>query len=253
MEYEVSFGRLGNVKCPVPGTAFRLAVLGDFSGRANAGVLETGAALAARKPHKVDVDNLDTLLERLSVTVSVPIDEDRNVVSATIRSLDDFHPDQLVENLPVFEELLRLRRDLQSRAGFDRAAKEILSWSGAAALPPVAERQARGCVVATDRKLSTASDQAPARYPGRRGRTDPVSRRPLRSARATRQDALLARVDAALVDAMRRVLHTDFQSAEALWRGMEFLVRRVETDARRRSSCITSPPRAGCDLARPMR
>jgi type VI secretion system ImpB/VipA family protein len=236
MEYEVSFGRLGNVKCPVPGTAFRLAVLGDFSGRANAGVLETGAALAARKPHKVDVDNLDTLLERLSVTVSVPIDEDRNVVSATIRSLDDFHPDQLVENLPVVEELLRLRRDLQSRAGFDRAAKEILSWSGAAALPPVAERQARGCVVATDRKLSDFA-RLTGRKPAAQADADELIRRLVGPfvlpERDSRQDALLARVDAALADAMRRVLHhPDFQSAEALWRGMEFLVRRVETDAK---------------------
>ena len=44
---------------------------------------------------------------------------------------------------------------------------------------------------------------------------------------------MVARVDAALSDAMRRVLHhPDFQTAEALWRGLEFLVRRVETSTR---------------------
>ena len=32
---------------------------------------------------------------------------------------------------------------------------------------------------------------------------------------------------------MRRVLHhPDFQAAEAIWRGVEFLVRRIETGAR---------------------
>ncbi len=37
----------------------------------------------------------------------------------------------------------------------------------------------------------------------------------------------------ALSDAMRRVLHhPDFQAVEALWRGVELLVRRIETDAR---------------------
>lgn len=52
-------------------------------------------------------------------------------------------------------------------------------------------------------------------------------------ARDPKQDALIAQVDTALSDAMRRVLHhPDFQTAEALWRGVEFLVRTIETDAR---------------------
>src|SRR5580704_12584424 len=62
MQYEVSFGRLDRKpRAVTPGTKFRLALLGDFSGRANAGTLEIGAALARRKPIKVDVDSLDTV------------------------------------------------------------------------------------------------------------------------------------------------------------------------------------------------
>src|ERR1700733_14902363 len=109
MQYEVNFGRVGKATRVVPGPAFRLAVLGDFSGRANAGLLETGSELAARKPRKVDVDNLDTLIERLGLSVSVPVNEDGDVIPVPIRSMDDFHPDQLVENIPVLEELLGLR------------------------------------------------------------------------------------------------------------------------------------------------
>src|ERR1700722_18299267 len=136
MQYEVNFGTIGKRSATPPGQMFRLAVLGDFSGRASSGILETGTALAARKAHKVDVDNLDALIERLSVTISVPVTEDGGNVSTPIGSMDDFHPDQLVENLPVFQELLQLRRGLQSRAGFERAAKEVLSWAGETALPP---------------------------------------------------------------------------------------------------------------------
>ncbi|MGH7043243.1 MAG: type VI secretion system contractile sheath domain-containing protein, partial [Acetobacteraceae bacterium] len=52
-------------------------------------------------------------------------------------------------------------------------------------------------------------------------------------ARDPRQDALIAQVDEALSATMRRVLHhPDFQTAEAIWRGVEFLVRRIETGAR---------------------
>ena len=41
MNYEVNFGTLAKTSPAKPGPAFRVAVLGDFSGRANAGVLET--------------------------------------------------------------------------------------------------------------------------------------------------------------------------------------------------------------------
>jgi type VI secretion system protein ImpC len=45
-----------------------------------------------------------------------------------------------------------------------------------------------------------------------------------------RRDALLADVDAAVADGMRAVLHHPrFQALESLWRGVDFLVRRLET------------------------
>jgi type VI secretion system protein ImpC len=235
MQYDVSFGRIGNAKRAAPGPAFRLAVLGDFSGRANAGILETGAKLAARKPLKVDVDNLDALIERLKITVSVPVDEDGNVITAPIKSMDDFHPDQLVENLPVFEELLQLRRNLGSKAGFDRAAKQVLSWSGEEMLP-LPPRKGRGNAMATDRKLSDFA-RLSGRKPAEEADAEELIKRLvgpyIQPERDSRQDALIARVDLALSDAMRRVLHhPDFQNTEALWRGLEFLVRRIETDAK---------------------
>jgi type VI secretion system protein ImpC len=236
VSYDVSFGQIGKFDRAAPGPAFRLAVMGDFSGRASAGVLETGAKLAARKPLKVDVDDLDNLIERLAITVSIPVDEDGHVLSAPIRCMDDFHPDQLVEAVPVFESLLQLRRDLQSRTGFDRAAKEVLSWSDEIPLPPVPSRRARGSVVATDRKLSDFA-RLTGRGQGVEAEADDLIRRLVGPyivpARDSRQDALIARVDAALSGAMRRVLHhPDFQAAEALWRGLDLLVRRLETGAR---------------------
>jgi type VI secretion system protein ImpC len=232
MQYEVNFGTIGKRSATPPGQMFRLAVLGDFSGRASSGILETGTALAARKAHKVDVDNLDALIERLSVTISVPVTEDGGNVSTPIGSMDDFHPDQLVENLPVFQELLQLRRGLQSRAGFERAAKEVLSWAGETALPP-ATRTAPGTAIATDRKLSDF-----ARLTGRPPTAEVAPKELIRRLvgpfivpeRDSRQDALIARVDTALSESMRRVIHhPNFQTVEALWRGLEFLVRRLET------------------------
>src|SRR5207247_3958051 len=50
-------------------------------------------------------------------------------------------------------------------------------------------------------------------------------------AKDPRQDQLVATVDSALAATMRSVLHhPDFQSFEALWRSVDLLVRRLETD-----------------------
>src|SRR5207237_5718770 len=51
------------------------------------------------------------------------------------------------------------------------------------------------------------------------------------AAKDPRQDQLVATVDSALAATMRTVLHhPDFQSFEALWRSVDLLVRRLETD-----------------------
>jgi type VI secretion system protein ImpC len=239
MQYEVNFGTLSGKPCAAaPGTKFRLALLGDFSGRANAGQAETGEALARRKPIKVDVDTLDDILAKMKLSLTLSLDGDEAVVSVPIASMDDFHPDQIVDNVELFSSLRDLRRNLGTKAGFDRAAKEVLSWSGETALPPL-PRKAAGSSVATDRKLSDF-----ARLTGRPSAADAAEQsvealmrrlvgplvQPEKDARA---DQLIARVDEALSLSMRRILHhPDFQAAEAMWRGVEFLARRIETGAR---------------------
>ena len=236
MDYQVNFGRLGAVaKTAAPGKKFRLALLGDFSGRANAGKLETGAALATRKPIRVDVDNLDDVLARMKIELALPLTEE-GAVMVPIGAMDDFHPDQLVANVSLFEELRGLRRNLNNRAGFEKAAKQVMGWSGAEHLAPP-KRRARGASVAAARLSDFARlIGAPAAPRPEEAEADALIARLvgpfIKPAKDPRQDALVAQVDEALSAAMRRVLHhPDFQTAEALWRGMELLVRRIETGA----------------------
>ncbi len=239
MPYAVSFGRIDAKKRPAASAGkFRLALLGDFSGRANAGTVETGEALARRKPIKVDVDNLDDVLGRMQISLHLTLAGDGSAVAVPIGDMDAFHPDQLAENVELFESLLDLRRNLASRAGFDRAAKEVLSWGGEAPLPPP-PRLARGAAVATDRRLSDFARLVgrPATRDSAERSVDEMMRRMVgpfvQPGRDARQEQLTARVDEALSATMRRVLHhPDFQAAEAIWRGVELLVRRIETGAR---------------------
>jgi type VI secretion system protein ImpC len=239
MDYQVSFGTLGKPpRAAAAQTKFRLAVLGDFSGRANAGTVATGAALGAARPVKVDVDNLDDVIARFKLKLNLDLAGDGQIVAVSIGGMDDFHPDQLAENLEFFGELTSLRKNLGSKAGFDRAAKQVLSWGGEAPLPPQ-PRQARGATIAKDCKLSDfarLTGRKPAAEAAAYAADDLVRRLVgpfVQPSRDSRQDQLIARVDEALSAAMRRVLHhPDFQAMEAVWRGVEFLVRRIETGAK---------------------
>src|SRR6185503_19776140 len=94
--------------------SFRIAVLGDFSALSNSGKLDTGASLAARKPLKVDCDNLDATLKRFGVKLRLPIGTDGGVVELAVNSIDDLHPDQLYNSLPIFSELSGLRQRLKT-------------------------------------------------------------------------------------------------------------------------------------------
>lgn len=244
MRFECNFGTLN----PNPGTTkgngqrFRIALIGDFSGRAMRGELVTGDDLAATKPLRVDVDNLDDLIERMGIKVRLPIDGDQGdgnqgMVEIEIESIDDFHPDELYDKLEIFEELASLRGRLNNDRTFAAAAKEVRSW--AEDLKPTKRRKkrpSRGTTVPVGGRLSdfarltghaVVADTATPDVedlikrivgPFIASETDPD------------RDRLIAAVDRSLSAAMRAVLHQgDFQSMESIWRGVDLLVRSLET------------------------
>jgi len=237
----VSFGTLTKKPRPAgPVAKFRLAVLGDLTGRANAGTLETGAALAKRKPIKVDVDNLETVMQRLKLSLSLPVGPAGDVAEIEIADMDAFHPDQLFDALEVFGSLNDLRKRLASRASFERAAKEVRAWGAPeVTVPPPPRPKPRGGAIPTDRKLGDFARLVGT--PTARGSSESAVEDLVRGlvapfilpSKDPKQDQLVAQVDAAMSAAMREVLHhPDFQSLESTWRSIELLVRRLETGAK---------------------
>src|SRR5947207_2854724 len=84
-----------------PETPFRIAVLGDFSGGENRGVLD--ALLPGRKPVLVDRDNFDNVIARLAPELHLPLGGPGGPrIPVRFRELDDFHPDRLYEHLKIF-------------------------------------------------------------------------------------------------------------------------------------------------------
>ena len=239
MAYEVNFGtmRVGASKPAAKKSgSFRIAVLGDFSARANSGRLDTGASLAGRKPLKVDCDNLDATLKRCGVKLRLPMDAAGGVVELAVNSMDDLHPDQLYSNLPIFSELSGLRQRLKTTSTFAKAAKEVQAWSGVKVSQPPRPR-ARGAAIPADGKLSDFArlvgvPTSPAKPTVSIAEMLKQAVGPwVVPAKDPRQDQLVATVDSALAATMRSVLHhPDFQSFEALWRSVDMLVRRLETD-----------------------
>jgi type VI secretion system protein ImpC len=215
----------------------RIAVLGDFSGGAAAGRLETGDDLARRKMMAVEFDSLEDTLARLEVKLALPIGDGGDGVEVAFGELDSFHPDSLYRELPMFKSLVDLRKRLNNTATFAKAAAEVQAMGGGGKrrASRSGKRRSKSGAPAADAKLSDF-----ARLVGIASEVrvdapvDALLKRILgpfvTAAPDPKRDALVAIVDSALSDAMRTVLHQpEFQNLEALWRGMDMLLRRVET------------------------
>lgn len=229
----VSAGKEGR-SVPDEETPFRIIVLGDFSGRANRGIAD--AQIAVRKPLPVDRDNIDDVLAKLHAEISLPIlGKDAAPVRIPFAEMEDFHPDRLYERLELFASISDLRKGLKD--------PKIVAALAGPEMPPSAETQpvrpAQAPQVSgslLDQIMDDAQDGKAAAPPFQ---TDPGMQRFLKDitephlvAQAhPRQAELTASVDEIAGEMMRRILHSpDFQAVESLWRGLNFLVKRLDTD-----------------------
>ena len=110
---------------------FRVALLGDWSGRANRSVFASSVELADWRPLLVDRDNLDERIKKLGVKLQLPpLEQQGSPLIIDFSELADFHPDRLFERLEIFESLRRTRAQLSNPKTFAAAAAEVRSWAG---------------------------------------------------------------------------------------------------------------------------
>jgi hypothetical protein len=118
------FGKLADdftPEAPTAETAFRVAVLGNFSGRSD------------RRLLKVDRNNLDAVMAKLAPRVGIPADGAEIILK--FASLDDFHPDEIVGRVDQFDDFGEddkgdLMRSILHHADFQEmeAAWRGLDW-----------------------------------------------------------------------------------------------------------------------------
>ena len=211
---------------------FKLLVLCDWSSDARK------KEVSQRRPIEVDRDNFDELIAKLGTKLDLE-QPGGDALSLDFRELDDFHPDRIFERLPLFARLRDLRSRLLSSDRFNEAAGEVRSWfkvEDLAKTVPTAKTSAvvesEGSDGLLDAILSGSTAAAPkAKASGEVAELIRDLVRPhLVSIDENEQTALLAAVDAATSDLMRRILSDRrFKALESAWRGLYLLVRRAET------------------------
>lgn len=236
---ELNFGMMGGAPLDASKqTRFRIALLGDFSGRAARGEVEIGEGLAARRPIKLDIDTLEKVIKGFATDLILPIGKDGAGIEVNLASIDDLHPDELFGNVEMFAELVALKRRLSTGKTAASAVNDLKAWGeefGRKINAPA--KKSAGNSVPSDRKLTDFAAL--------------VGGNITRKAEASSTDDLLQRIvgpyvqalpdpdasdlqdaaEEALAGAMRLVLHhPEFQSVEAQWRMLDLIARSVETD-----------------------
>lgn len=225
---------------PTSETPFCIAVLGDFSGRANRGICEP-KTVAERWTYLIDRDNFDDVMSKLHPELRLTT-ESKVPLVFRFSELDDFHPDRLFEN-HAFQTLKDVRDRLQDPVIFKETAERlgVLRDSGPASAP-----ENTGLRVAAPSPVSLASgslldgmieetESRIALEPRRRNDDVQEFARQLAvkyavSAPDARQPEVIAAVDRAISDAMGAILHhPDFQALEAIWRATSLLIRQLDT------------------------
>jgi predicted component of type VI protein secretion system len=219
---------------------FRMAILGDFSGRAARGQVDVGVTLARRPPVVLDPDTLDEIIDGFATTLVLPVGEEAGGIEVPLRGIDSLHPDEIVANVPLFDGLRGLRQRLSNPRTSAAAVAEMAAWGGRfQTVAHAAQSRSAAAAVPADMKLSDfdrllAADRPPpptaapaealiARIVGPHIQPGP----------APEAAALIAEVDRAMGESLRLILHhPEFQAVEQTWRTLDFLCRRIATGAK---------------------
>ena len=230
IEMDFRFGKSNKQRLkPEPGVPLRMLVMANFGGHASQSEVRTGPLA---RPRRVNIDSLPSVCTALAPRVRIGLG-DQAPFTPTFADLDEFHPDHLYASLDLFAPMRELRRQIQNPQTFAAATARLGVESQAAASPPGASSE-DGDIQRLLGRASTAADKSTAPASAT-SVVDAMIRQALGShitAKADpRQADLLAVIDQTSAGLMRALLHQPaFQSVEAAWRGLDFLVRSLEVE-----------------------
>ena len=116
---DVTAGRERVQAKPGSETPFRIAILGDFSGRGNRQLIEIGEAMANRRPTLIDRDNFDSVFAKMSPHLDLLMGgKDGYPITLKFTDLEEFHPDSLFRQVQLFQKLRDTREKLSDPKTF---------------------------------------------------------------------------------------------------------------------------------------
>ena len=219
---------------PEPDSPFQVLIMGDFTGRASRGVIEP---VLGRRPIQVDRDEIEHLPAQLGVELRLALAGDHGAeLRLAFSELEDFHADRLFESCDLFPALRAMRRRLENPESLKKITDDILGGIIAETRP---EPKASSSII-TGSILDQIADEADEPAPKRGAKPrDPLLAYVhdlvaphLVPGQDPKQKELLTQLDEESGRQMRAILHNPlFQGLEAAWRGLDHLVRNVETDS----------------------
>ena len=224
---------------------FHILLLGDWSGRESRKV---NSDLAKSKPLEIDKDNFEEVMQRINVGLNLDFQNNgENILSLKFTEFEDFHPDKIFQQIPLFAALRDVRRRLMNSQTFNDAAREVRSWLADTESEKAPETKSQnpatenieslpgdllGQILGDAVDKNTVSNSQTIEDSGLSSLVRKLVKPYLIQTDTAEQSELLMIVDEVISDLMRKILHhPQFQALESAWRGAHFLVKRVETDS----------------------
>jgi type VI secretion system protein ImpC len=183
-----------------------------------------------RKPRPVDLDNLDATLALIAPGLDLELPRGERI-RLRFAKLEDFHPDRIWEQNGFFAPHREMRAGLSNPATFAAAMASMAPQSsGEPTAQPSSTAASDLWTRLTDLPASKASSGSPAAAAAEAMIRKAVAPHVV-SGPDPRQAEMVAAFDAAVSGQMRALLHhPHFQALEAAWRGVDFLLRNIDTD-----------------------
>ena len=220
-----------------PQGRFNIVVLGDFTGRASRGVVEP---LNPRKLLAVGVDNFEHVFAQLGAALKLTGTAlpDQAVELAFV-SLDDFHPDKMLARVPALALLADARRRVLNPATAESGKAAMQAHLGAAIAAPANPTTAPASVApeSDHDTMARLLGGTPAIAKKAVTQASPIEQfirqvvaPHVSPAPGAWQSGAVAAAEMELSARLHAILHhPDFQALETAWRGVDMLVRRIES------------------------
>jgi len=223
---------------------FHILLLGDWSGRESH---QTNSDSLNLHPIEIDRDNFDEVIKNLRVRLDLDFQGNgESILSLSFTELEDFHPDKIFQQLPLFANLRDVRRRLLNKESYNQAAQEVCSWLSVE--DNAEETEIKSQTVSQESNQSSTGNILDQILSHSAENVSPSQNQNVEKSELSafigkliephliktdvaEQSELLMIIDEVISDLMRKILHhPHFQKLESAWRGLYLLVRKSETD-----------------------